>query len=345
MARRLRAARRLGLLLGALLALALSACAAGPHGLARAGGGEDDGIGGTGRGGGGDDDGIGGTGIYGTVTGFGSVWVNGVRVSYDADVPVTRNGAPASAADLRVGQVAWIEADPRDGRLVARSIAVESTLVGRVTARAAAAGTLEVDGRRVALARGAIVLEGPASLDPIAVGDRVEVWGLRGASGGVVASRIDAAGPDATAPRAALRLVDRVLASRVERLSVEGYLTGSPRTGFRVGGLPLDAPDLPEAARGPGDRVWLSGRVGAPGVLRVDHFRLEAPPPPDPLVPGRDPDALLRELLPAPVTPPELPEPELAPAPEPPREVERLLEPDVGREIAPVPTRDRLLTR
>src|SRR5882757_823063 len=71
--------------------------------------GNDHGIGGTGitRG---DDHGIGGTGIVGVIQRFGSIYVNGERISYAADVPVRIDGEPASAKALRIGHVARVVA-------------------------------------------------------------------------------------------------------------------------------------------------------------------------------------------------------------------------------------------
>ena len=69
----------------------------------------DSGIGGPGHA----DSGIGGTGIFGTITGFASVCINGLEIHYDENVPVTENGEPASATDLAVGRVVWIVAADR----------------------------------------------------------------------------------------------------------------------------------------------------------------------------------------------------------------------------------------
>ena len=38
--------------------------------------------------------GLGGTGIVGEITGFGSIFVNGVEIEYDSDTPFTINGTP-----------------------------------------------------------------------------------------------------------------------------------------------------------------------------------------------------------------------------------------------------------
>src|SRR5262245_54971551 len=71
--------------------------------------GSDQGIGGTGitRGG---DHGIGGTGIVGVIQRFGSIYVNGERISYAADVPVRIDGQLASVKRLQIGQVARVVA-------------------------------------------------------------------------------------------------------------------------------------------------------------------------------------------------------------------------------------------
>src|ERR1700690_592414 len=78
----------------------------------------DRGIGGTGAPAAGpaiSDRGIGGTGIVGVVTGFGSVFVNGLEVAYAATTPVTVDGVPDTDAALRVGQLAAIVASDDHG--------------------------------------------------------------------------------------------------------------------------------------------------------------------------------------------------------------------------------------
>src|SRR5260370_21789799 len=67
--------------------------------------GSDQGIGGTGitRG---HDQGIGGTGIVGVIQRFGSIFVNGERISYAPNVLVPSDGEPAPAASRRDGHPA-----------------------------------------------------------------------------------------------------------------------------------------------------------------------------------------------------------------------------------------------
>ena len=96
--------------------------------------GTDQGIGGTGitRG---DDHGIGGTGIVGVIQRFGSIYVNGERVTYASDVPVRIDGEAASPKALRIGQLARVVATRQaDGTLVTRNIAIASEVSGPIEA-------------------------------------------------------------------------------------------------------------------------------------------------------------------------------------------------------------------
>lgn len=143
------------------------------------------GIGGTGIDNG-DGRGIGGTGIVGTITGFGSVYVNGLEVHYPEGQPVGIFGTTGTAADLKVGQVVAIEAaEDSDGRLTARSMEVRHALAGPVTAVDPDRGTMEVMGRTVRLGEAAGEVPRPKP------GDWVAVSGLTDADGAVVASRLD----------------------------------------------------------------------------------------------------------------------------------------------------------
>ena len=54
------------------------------------------------------DNGIGGTGVVGTIRGFGSIIVNGLRIAYPERVRVKIDGAAARVSDLRVGHVARV---------------------------------------------------------------------------------------------------------------------------------------------------------------------------------------------------------------------------------------------
>ncbi|KFX67563.1 hypothetical protein TMS3_0123620 [Pseudomonas taeanensis MS-3] len=142
------------------------------------------GVGGTGAT---DDGGMGGTGIVGTITGFGSICVNGVEVHFDSEVSLSENGVPASSHQLAIGQVVAVEARTSSRGLEARSIAILHAYEGPITDRAADSASLRVMGQSVRVAPGARVAEG------LRIGESVRVSGLRNAQGEVIASRIDRA--------------------------------------------------------------------------------------------------------------------------------------------------------
>jgi len=91
---------------------------------------------GTGTGGtgfGGDDDsgtGTGGTGIFGVVTGFGSVCVNGHEVDYDARTLIRQDGKSATISDLAVGQTVRIQTSRTSTHVVSGSWINPSNFVG-----------------------------------------------------------------------------------------------------------------------------------------------------------------------------------------------------------------------
>ncbi|MBJ21344.1 MAG: hypothetical protein GY910_25180 [bacterium] len=147
--------------------------------------GDDDGIGGSGYipADESPDDGIGGSGLFGTITGFGSVCVNGGRVRYDDSVAVSIDAVSAAVGDLAVGQVIRINLETREDGVYAREIDVQHEVLGPITA--AGGDGIDVMGQRVSLEYLA-----DHARSEIEVGARVAVSGLRRSDGTVVASRI-----------------------------------------------------------------------------------------------------------------------------------------------------------
>ncbi|MEM8880409.1 MAG: hypothetical protein AAGC82_07400 [Pseudomonadota bacterium] len=129
--------------------------------------------------------GIGGTGIVGTLTDFGSIVVNGLRIETDAPGIVTDAYGAFDVADLSLGHSLTIEAAANDaGLLSAARIHVTQPVVGRV-------GYVAPDGRSGLVGGTNVVLEAGAigTLEP---GQQVAVSGLwRGRT--VIAARIDLA--------------------------------------------------------------------------------------------------------------------------------------------------------
>lgn len=144
-------------------------------------GGDESGIGGTGYQGG-DESGIGGTGIHGTITAFGSICVNGLRVHYDDETPVLEDGEASNTQALAIGQVVTIEATGTGDDLKASKVAIQSVLAGEITAVDAKRARLTVMGRTV-------ILPDVFTLE-LKVGQRVVVSGLRRGDGMIDASHI-----------------------------------------------------------------------------------------------------------------------------------------------------------
>ena len=204
------------------------------------------------------DDGIGGTGIMGTITGFGSILANGLKVEYDAGTPIEIDGQPATAAELAIGQVTTIEAERIGTELRARRISLHFEVTGPLGSFDHARGELFMLGQTIKLGSGARVYDqarGQAlSVSDLRVGDFVRVSGLRRGDGVIVASRLER-GP----PQREVRLSGPV--SKVE--------SGA----FRVAGLRLGfLPELSDVA--PERRVLVSGRWER-GKLRSVRVRPE----------------------------------------------------------------------
>jgi hypothetical protein len=161
------------------------------------------GIGGTGHTSPDEENGIGGTGIkhapnqdiaatdvhlVGTIYAFGSICVNGLRVTYDTKTPVTSSTGTGNAKALRLGQVVEVEARrlPHSEKLVAEEISIEHALIGPVTKMDRHTMTLEVMGET-------LQLQDEKAAAAFSTGSRVQVSGLRNNQGNIVVTRIDLA--------------------------------------------------------------------------------------------------------------------------------------------------------
>ena len=222
---------------------------------AAVGGEEEGGVGGTGLGGdeatggiGGTawidaSSGIGGTGIYGTITAFGSLCVNGYHVDFDPEMAVEIDGVERPAKELGLGQVIEARVDPGQGsRLELRSLKARSAIIGPVGAIDAERGSLEVAGQRVAVSAG-FAHENAGALRRVATGNFVAISGLRRNDGVVVASRVE------------------VQSGRSE-VSVEGPLRRGPDDALYIADLRVEA-EAGSGARPEGEIVRARGRLDA----------------------------------------------------------------------------------
>jgi hypothetical protein len=200
--------------------------------------GTDQGIGGTGitRG---DDHGIGGTGIVGVIQRFGSIYVNGERITYASDVPVRIDGVAASPKGLRIGQLARVVATRQaDGTLVTRNITIASEVAGPIES---------VKGNELTVLGQKIVASDKES--KLRTGTQVAVYGLRRTDGVIVASLVE--------PR-------RDAAARVTGLVERGP------DGLRIGGLKLNGVD-PLLV---GQRVQIEGSTSQ-GAMQAARTRID----------------------------------------------------------------------
>lgn len=180
--------------------------------------------------------------ISGTVTGFGSLIVDGTRLNnHNVIAHVVKEGGKIEDVELKLGQ--RVEAQ-HDGNLLATKIRVFSTIEGMVQAVDVAAGSLKVLGQTVSVNTNAslgpvTVFESPyTQLSDIKFKDNVEVHAL---------VKLDAAGK---ITMQATRVQKRELEAHDRIHGIVSSLSTSART-FKIGELLIDYTDakiLPEKA-------------------------------------------------------------------------------------------------
>lgn len=230
---------------------------------------EDNGIGGTGlvR-----DNGIGGTGrrsdigVYGRITGFGSICVNGLEIEYDKDTPV--NGGKASTDALQVGQIVAVHAY-RDGKEYrAEKIAVERSVAGPVKDIDRVRGILTVQRQTVVAGSGT-----KGVLATLEKGDNVAVSGLRRADGAIVAAYIEKlpAGAERQSKSAP------AFGPEIRYFAVQGYVVEAKSDGsvMLAGGQMVAMTDAAGDRPAINDRVLVFGQRDSQGVLVADRIVTE----------------------------------------------------------------------
>ena len=200
------------------------------------------------------DEGVGGTGIFGIISAFGSIVVNGVHIDYEPETPVSIDGDHGTPSDFAIGQLVSVEADSTPGvfgaRYQARLIEIQHAVVGPVGDVDEVARTFTVLGQTVRV---------PSSDRLPDAGEWVKVSGLRDADGGVVATRIDSTLSS-----------DGALVRGVVRADGGGVLA--------LGRLRLPAARTSEAALLAGDEVLVRGLVGGDGFMLKDLSKAAAEP-------------------------------------------------------------------
>jgi len=270
-----------------------------------------------------EDRGIGGTGVIGTIRRFGSIVVNGLRISYPKDVIVLRDGEPSDVQALRIGHVVRVVAEKQRGSLTTHTINVTSEVIGVVE---------KTTGNSLTVAGQTVVTTALKSNTHWTDGDRIAVSGLRHSDGHIIASLIEpstrektrVAGPVVEALDGSLHIadvklegVDRTLigqraivegtyeaghlqaiayaseqslfGSNVSRLSIEAYVQRSDGklvlgSGFHV---VANSSSFTQADRPA--RAILTGEILQGGLVSVDRIHVlsrEAPSATLPQGPG-----------------------------------------------------------
>ena len=209
----------------------------------------------------------GGITATGTITGFGSVHVNGVRY-VTTGASFTIDGNPGTESDLRVGQIVRIEGSiAQDGvTATATRVVFDDEVEGPVQSIDRAASRFVVLGRTIAVSAQTSFDDRftPRSLDGLAVGDRVEVSGRVAANGTVEATRIESKAPQASVE---VKGLVAALDSNARRFAL-GALTVS------YANAQLDGFASGQPANG--DQVEAFGTVDSGGVLQATRLEKES---------------------------------------------------------------------
>jgi hypothetical protein len=201
----------------------------------------------------------------GTISGFGSVIVNGVRFD-DANASVNMDDATGSREQLRVGMVVRVRGRIHgDGTGVAESIQYNDCVQGPITAMNQVRNTVTVLGQTVQLDE-ETVFDGVAlrDMNGFAVGDQVEVSCLP-----------DPANNQFRATR--MEFKER-FQNGISELEVNGVVANLDKVGtFTINGLTVNFAGVADGNRPKnlknGMTVEASGKNFANGVLTADRLR------------------------------------------------------------------------
>lgn len=130
----------------------------------------------------------------GVITGFGSIFVNGVHFQTAAAL-IVKNGKTVDQSQLAVGEVARIkgQANESDGQGDAEEVDVDEAVVGPISAIDTTNADVTVLGQTVKINAGTSFGKSiqPGDITGLTMGEVIRVDGMRDASGNIVATRID----------------------------------------------------------------------------------------------------------------------------------------------------------
>ncbi len=208
-------------------------------------------------------------GVFGSITGFGSVIVNGEH--YETDSAAIRvNGAPAAIGDLEVGYVVAIQANLPQSDSSSRAVTIEFAhiVIGPMSAVVAAENRITVLGQSVSVSDTTAYGPGinPASIDGLSalpVDTVLRVSGFNGTDGEVLATRIESGASG----------------SGLEVTGIVADLNSSLQT-FRIGGLTVNyglanLQGFSDGQPQEGNRINVEGSLDSGGVLVASELELK----------------------------------------------------------------------
>jgi hypothetical protein len=182
----------------------------------------------------------------GTITAFGSVFVNGVRYDVSA-ATLTKNDTTVAQSGLAVGEVALVRGreDTQTSQGEADSVDVEDSVVGPIKTIDTAVNQLTVLGQTVMVTANTSFGPGitPADLSGLTSTDSIEVSGLPGMGGVIMATRIARAesteplqvlGTAGMVDNAAHTLKINALTVDYSSATLSGFASGQPANGDLV---------------------------------------------------------------------------------------------------------------
>lgn len=201
---------------------------------------------------------------HGTITGFGSIIVNGVEYS-TTNATFTIDGRPGSQADLHVGDVVSIEGSIDGTSGTADSVFFDDAVEGPVQSVDVAASSLVVMGQTVLVDGATSFDDSPAGcqLATLLAGQVVEVSGFRTASDEVRATRIEC----------------KAAGGELEITGVVAALDAAQHR-FQIGALTVDytsaqLQNFPGGQPANGQAVEVKGMTFAGGVLTATRVEFK----------------------------------------------------------------------
>ena len=191
----------------------------------------------------------------GTITGFGSIYVNGVHFK-TTSATIRKNGQVVAQSALKVGEIARIKGSKNDSDATgnAESVDVDENVAGPIATIDTTLNTLTVLGQTVKIDAGTSFSSDvkPADITGLKMNDFIEVSGLVAADGTITATRIDrdasagnlqVVGTLASINTAAHTFMINALNVDYSAANLTGFSSGQPANGdlVEVQGMTFDS--------------------------------------------------------------------------------------------------------